>query len=327
MHHHTGKTIILGRFNSLTRAFAPFVAGSSDVPMGRFLTYNIIGAISWAISFVMIGYIFGQSYEIASKYIGKFILAAIVISIAFVYAYKFVNKKKNIFTRYHLYALILNLFSLYTFSKMAEDVVDMELITRADLWVNAKVTLLWNPFLNRIMIMITNIASPGVLIILSLMLFLVLVYKKKWYHSLLLLLSMAGGLLFESLTKIIIQRSRPENALISVAGYSFPSGHATMAIIFFSLLIYSFKDEIKNNALKYLFITGNMILFLVVGFSRIYLNVHWLSDVLAGFGLGLFWLTLLIIVFKIIISSSKKTLRSIEKFMGKIIPKFMLFSK
>ena len=308
MKHHVGKTLIIGRFNSLTRAFAPFVAGSSEIPFIKFLTYNIIGGISWAVSFVMIGYIFGKSYEIAAQYIGKFIFIAIVLSVIIIYLYRFINKRKHIFSKYHLYALILNIFSLYLFSKMIEDVIDGEMITRLDVWLNAKVILLWNPLLNKIMIFVTNIASPTHLFFLSLILFGILVYKKKWYYSLLLSFSMVGGLLFEVLTKFLIHRARPENALIGVSGYSFPSGHATMAIIFFSLLLYSFKDDIKNKALKNIFIVSNIALFLIIGFSRVYLNVHWFSDVLAGFGLGLFLLTLLILVFQTIISLSTKTL-------------------
>ncbi len=298
MNQHTGKTLVIGRFNSLTRAFAPFVAGSTDVSFIKFISYNIVGGVVWAVSFVMIGYIFGSSYEITSKYIGRFIFAAIVLSIFLIYLYIFTNKRKHIFTRYHLYTLVINIFSLYLFSKMIEDVIDGELVTTLDIFLNAKIIMLWNPLLNKIMIFVTNIASPTHLFALSLLLFGVLVYRKKWYYSLLLSFGMIGGMLFMIAIKFIIHRNRPVNALIEVSGYSFPSGHATIAIIFFSLLIYLFKDDIKNNILRYVFIISNIILLLLVGMSRIYLNVHWFSDVLAGFGLGLFWLTLLILVFK-----------------------------
>ncbi len=96
MNHHTGKMLIIGRFNSLTRAFAPFVAGSTNVSFLKFLSYNIIGGISWAVSFAMIGFIFGKSYEVASKYVGKFIFITIIIGIILIYLYKFINKRKII---------------------------------------------------------------------------------------------------------------------------------------------------------------------------------------------------------------------------------------
>ena len=94
---HTGKTIIIGRFNSLTRALAPFIAGTSDIPLGKFLTYNIIGGISWAISFVMVGYVFGRSYEIASKHLRKFFFIAIIVSIIIIYLVRIATRKKHVF--------------------------------------------------------------------------------------------------------------------------------------------------------------------------------------------------------------------------------------
>ena len=97
MNNHTGKSLIIGRFNSLTRAFAPFVAGSTNVPFSKFLLYNIIGGISWAALFVLIGYVFGKSYEVASKYFGRLILFTILISILIIYTYKFLKKREYIF--------------------------------------------------------------------------------------------------------------------------------------------------------------------------------------------------------------------------------------
>ncbi len=312
MHHHTGKSLIIGRFNSLTRSFAPFVAGSTHTRFGKFLLFNVIGGIAWAIAFIMIGFVFGQSYEVASKYIGGFVTVAIVAGVGIVYLYRFVDKRKHIFSKYHLYALIINIFSLYLFAKMVEDVIDMELVTTLDIWLNAKVMLWWNPLLNEIMIFITSFANPLNLFLFSGLLFVVFIVKKKWYHAVLLLTGMAGGVLFEVIIKFLMQRERPINALIEISGYSFPSGHATMATIFFALLLYAFKNDIKNRVLKILFISGTILAFLLVGLSRVYLNVHWFSDVLAGFALGLFWLTLLVLIFKFIIEIAHKIIYGIR---------------
>jgi undecaprenyl-diphosphatase len=225
---------------------------------------------------------------------------------------KFVKNRKHIFAKYHLYALALNISSLFIFSEMTNNVIDKEFITRMDAWLNVKMMLSWNPLLNKIMIFITNIASPTYMIIFSVILFGFFAYKKRWYYSLLLLFGMIGGLLIEQLIKLIVQRARPENALIQISEYSFPSGHATMAIIFFSLLLYCFKDNIQSKRRKYIFIIANVIIFLLIGFSRIYLSVHWFSDVVAGFSLGLFWFTLLILVFNVIISFSNKSPDSVK---------------
>ena len=241
------------------------------------------------------------------------ILIFLVISILLIQIFCTIQQKRHIFTRYHLYALIINICSLYLLSKMIEDVIDKESIILLDIWINTKVVLLWNPILDKVMILITDIIRPFHLFLLTIILLGFLIYKKRWYYSLLLTFSMIGGLLFKVLLKWVIFRARPENALIGATGYSFPSGHATMAMIFFSLVLISCKEEITNNALRYLFIAGNITLILMIGLSRVYLNVHWLSDVIAGFALGLFWVTLLILVFRTTITLSTKTLNKIKK--------------
>jgi len=71
---------------------------------------------------------------------------------------------------------------------------------------------------------------------------------------------------------------------------------ALISMIFFSLLIYLFKDDIKNKVLQNCFIVVNVVLIILIGFSRMYLNVHWFSDVIGGFALGLGWVTLLMLL-------------------------------
>jgi membrane-associated protein len=85
MNHHVGKSIVIGRFNSLTRSFAPFVSGMSDISMYKFVFYDIVGGVTWAITFSLIGFLFGQSYNIASRYVNGFFLILIVIMIAAIY--------------------------------------------------------------------------------------------------------------------------------------------------------------------------------------------------------------------------------------------------
>jgi membrane protein DedA with SNARE-associated domain/membrane-associated phospholipid phosphatase len=295
---HAGKALILGRFNSVTRAVAPFAAGSMDIPFSKFVPFDMVSCIMYSMAFIFIGYILGTSYEIASRYLGKIFFAAFILSIISLYLYHFINKRKHLFARYHLHILILNVASLITFSRMLDNVVDSDLITRWDIWLNGKMVALWKPLLNKTMIFISYWGSAPFLIALSAILFAVLLYKGKRYHSLLLVSALAAGLVSELIIKSVIFRARPFNSLVHISGYSFPSAHTVMATIFFSLLLYSFKDDIKNKLWKGFFICGNIGLFIIIGFSRIYLNVHWLSDVIAGFALGLFWLTFLILLFK-----------------------------
>lgn len=298
---HTGKTLILGRFNLITRAFAPFAAGMSEIKFNRFLLFNIIGGISWAVSSVLIGYIFGASYEVVSKYFGRIFLGGIILGILIAYGYHFINKRKHIFKKYYIYAISFNVVCVYLFSKITEDVVGGETITKMDFWVSQKIVLIQSALLNKIMLTLTFLANPLVLVVLVLLLLAFLAVKKKWYYVLLFFFSLVGGAAFVFLIKSWIHRSRPPVDLLQVTGFSFPSGHAVLSTIFFSLLIYTFKDYIKNKILRYIFIASNIVMFILISFSRVYLGVHWLSDVLAGICLGIFWLTFLILLFRLIL--------------------------
>ena len=172
-----------------------------------------------------------------------------------------------------------------------------------DILINSRISEIWNPYLNKFMIFITEIGSSLILGILSLILLIYLFYKKRYKNSILVIISMIGGLIIRIILKISIQRLRPENSLISETGYSFPSGHALMSVIFFLLLIYLFHKEIKNKIIQGIFITINVILILLISFSRIYLKVHWFSDVLGGLIIGTLWLIISIIITNKIINS------------------------
>jgi len=142
-----------------------------------------------------------------------------------------------------------------------------------------------NSFLTSFMVFFTNLGNYYVMIALFLILAGLFLFLKKRENALLLSVCMAVGYLLSELLKIIVQRARPENLLES--DYSFPSQHAMMSAIFFLIVLYSFKEDIKNKILKNIFIFACIFMFLAIGISRIYLGVHYVSDVIAGFALGI----------------------------------------
>ena len=79
LRNHAGKSLILGRFNSFTRAFAPFAAGISHVPHRTFLIYNICGGILWAATYTAVGYFFGHSYTVISRSLHEYVFWALVL--------------------------------------------------------------------------------------------------------------------------------------------------------------------------------------------------------------------------------------------------------
>lgn len=296
---HAGKTLIIGRFSPFTRAFAPFIAGTSRVKFYKFLIYDILGGIAWAAGSVLIGYIFGLGFSTAAKYFGRLIIIAVAAIILLIMAYRYFDRKKHVFLKNHLIFLTLNAISIYIFSKMAEDYFGKESTYSLDLWLAQHITSIWQPGLNKLMIFITTAFSPEVLLAIAALAAIYYFIKKCRYRAALVFLSSAGGVALGALTKHLVARPRPAGGLIAETGFSFPSGHAVTAMIFFYLMILLFGEKIKNIWLKNLFVALNIALILIAGFSRLYLRVHYFSDVLAGFALGMFWLTLLILMFRI----------------------------
>ncbi|HYH14083.1 MAG TPA: phosphatase PAP2 family protein, partial [Flavisolibacter sp.] len=122
---------------------------------------------------------------------------------------------------------------------------------------------------------------------------------KHWKRALEVAAIGLGGFVINYVMKLTFQRVRPPNPLIDpLHNFSFPSGHATSAFIFYGLLAYLVWKTNLSKTYKVL-IGMLLILFsLLIGFSRIYLRVHYSSDVVAGFCIGFAWLILSIYLFE-----------------------------
>lgn len=141
---------------------------------------------------------------------------------------------------------------------------------------------------------ITKLGSWYTLIIITLV-FLLLDGKKTFKYMSLNLITVT---LINQLLKFLFQRPRPELNLIEETGYSFPSGHSMVSMAFYGFLIYMLLKTNHNNAYK---IIGSLLfisMILAIGFSRVYLGAHYLTDVLAGFALGIIYLAVFTLIIK-----------------------------
>jgi membrane-associated phospholipid phosphatase len=128
---------------------------------------------------------------------------------------------------------------------------------------------------------------PANLLMIAYFLF---IRKHKWYSIKIPAIALSSlGLMF--LLKNIFSRERPGIPLLFEAkGLSFPSGHALMSVTFYGLIIYMIFKNVKNEPLKWTLISLLILLIMIIGFSRIYLRVHYASDVIAGYCVGFLWL-------------------------------------
>jgi undecaprenyl-diphosphatase len=172
----------------------------------------------------------------------------------------------------------------------------MKYLFFVDEYVNLFFYSLGVGFLIKFAEVLSYITDPIVLVGISGVLLIVLLFTKKYRKFFVFGLGISGGILIEILLKNIIHRVRPENALINEVSFGFPSGHAMMSLIFFVLIVYLFKNEIKNLFWKNVFIWVCVVLPILICLSRLYLNVHWFSDVIGGVGLGLVWVESVLLI-------------------------------
>lgn len=164
------------------------------------------------------------------------------------------------------------------------------LLTENTLFIDNYGEIIRNIFTNRsfqyVFLFITNIMSViGIIIILILT--IILFRKRNIKKELIVFITSIGVcLLVTNIIKILIGRGRPLETLLDVTGYSFPSAHSSVSMLVYGYLALLINKYYSNKH-KYLYIILCGLMVFLTGLSRIYFNVHYITDVIAGFGLGL----------------------------------------
>lgn len=135
------------------------------------------------------------------------------------------------------------------------------------------------------------ITNFGGLICLSIITIILIIFIKNQKLKLLIPINLISITILNQLFKFILKRPRPTEY---VSGYSFPSGHSMVSMAFYGYLIFLIYKNITNKTLKWIMITLLSILIILIGISRIYLNVHYTTDVLAGFLISIVYLILFV---------------------------------
>jgi undecaprenyl-diphosphatase len=168
------------------------------------------------------------------------------------------------------------------------------------------------PLLTSFMVLVSQIGNPFLFASIAIFIAVVLIMKGNTYDALLFLAALIVAVVSLTVLKNIFQISRPASDIYSVEGWSFPSGHATIATTFFFLVAHIFFGKIKTTLWKSVLIIGAVVGTVLTCFSRLYLGAHWTLDILAGLALGLLSVSFTVLMFNLFFGEN----RSLRRFLN-----------
>jgi len=325
---HGGKTILIGRFISLVRALAPFVAGSSGMRYRAFVPYSILGTGLWASAHILIGYFFSRSIDKAAQYAGRgaFLLATlIVVTVGIVLSFRFLREPENRrravrwmeerwATRW-LVAVGRRLrpqarfvwarltpggrFGLEFTSLAAVLAVGLFVLisytvvfsgdpgaTRGDEMAQDVADSIRTGWLTDVAKIISGFGSGAFTWPLAAICAAALAVRRHWSEFCVLVIGMLITIIGVHVLKDAVDRPRPAGGLVDTSGSSFPSGHAAYSMFYVwaaLTVVVRLRPGISRGTL---IVAAGISVAVLIGLSRVYLGVHYLSDVNAGWALG-----------------------------------------
>jgi len=188
--------------------------------------------------------------------------------------------------------VLILISATWFFASLAEDVMEGAPLTLVDAQFSAWLHAHANPKLTIVMLVVTHVHSPLGVSAMTFALALYLLWRRRRFLLLTLLLSVIGGMLLNVLLKNVFHRARPkfDDQILTLTSYGFPSGHTMAATCFYGALAAFAVWKLKAWRWRLAAVAMAGLLTMLVGFSRIYLGAHYLSDVLGAMGEGLAWL-------------------------------------
>jgi membrane-associated phospholipid phosphatase len=194
--------------------------------------------------------------------------------------------------------LASSLLILFVVAKLADEVLEKEVFefdTTLLLWIHQ----FSNPSLDAVMLVITRLGDPEVIIPIVGIILVILWLRHYRQEAQIFLIACIGGAILNTGLKLFFGKPRPElwPRLIAETSYSFPSGHALGSMVVYGLLAYLVTFHYPR-FIPFIYIFA-AVLIAVIGISRLYLGVHWPTDIIAGYGVGFLWLMICTTMFKL----------------------------
>jgi len=182
-------------------------------------------------------------------------------------------------------------YTFFLFIGVVEDVITSSSVIHTDNKIANFLYLYRDQRLVKTFLWITLLGKWEIILFELLITTLILVLFKKRKDILGFLVAISGSMLFDVLGKLLIHRPRPSGiAVYQENTFSFPSGHATIAMAFYGFITYYLVRHVKDWKNKINFLALGVTIIIAIGLSRLYLGVHFMSDVVGGYLLGLLWL-------------------------------------
>jgi membrane protein DedA with SNARE-associated domain len=331
-----GAAIFLGRFTAALRVMVPGLAGMAKMPYGEFALYNIAGAVLWGTGFVLLGYFAGVAWHRvaadASK-VGLGLLVLVLLGLVLTRLFRSVREGgerlsdrlvqlpgiswlRSRFPRASAWAarrvdptspsgsilsfvVIAGTICVWVFIGLVQDVIAKEEAALLDPKIERFVMAHRVEWATAVMKGVTWLGSNAVLIPLVLVIGgYFLLRDRDWRPAAFMAAALMGADLLYRVVKSLVDRHRPPASLqlIHVSGFAFPSGHATAVVACWGMAAILLGVE-RSTRVRMSLWAGAALIAALVGSSRLYLGVHWWTDVVAGFALGGSWLCLLCLLF------------------------------
>jgi membrane protein DedA with SNARE-associated domain/membrane-associated phospholipid phosphatase len=326
---HGGKSIFFGRFLSPVRAIVPVIAGMSRMPPLRFLLINILSALVWAAAHLVPGFVFGASLQLAGAVSARLLVLLLLLAgvlwglawgvrLSFRYGWPLVLSLRDRLLLHVqqrrgsgarivrllldpasangpalLLAMLLVLAGFWAFFSVLEDVLMQDPLVQLDQSLYAALQALRTEWGDTLMVVATTLGAATVIIPVIVAVALYFVWQRAWRTLGYWLTAAVVAELSVMAIKMILTRARPNNPLyVGLEQFSFPSGHTTMSVVVYGFLAFLLARG-KPAAVRATYALIAACLVTLIAFSRLYLGVHWFSDVLASMSLGLAWVALL----------------------------------
>ncbi len=207
---------------------------------------------------------------------------------------------EGLFGRHFTIGATLLIGAAWLFGGIAEDLITGDPLVLIDAFISEWLRSHTTPRFTRWMQYVSALASTSAVIILTLIMAFVLLWKRLWYWLSGLVFAVAGGIILNLLLKDLLGRARPGWADAALADAGFPSGHTMMATLIYGFIATYLILGTRSWPARFLIALMAIAVIFLIALSRLYLGAHYLSDVLGAMAAGMVWLTLCLTTVEIV---------------------------